>query len=77
VNTDLSFYDLIVPCGLVGKRVTSMQAILGREVDMPEVATRVTAHFGRIFSRKMLLVSDPLDLDIDLCQPASSPAHQT
>jgi lipoate-protein ligase B len=53
VNTDLSFYDLIIPCGLVGKQVTSMQAILGREVDLQEVADRVSEHFGRIFGRRM------------------------
>lgn len=55
VNTDLSFYDLIIPCGLVGKSVTSMQAILGRTVDLREVAGKVVDHFGRIFSRKMVI----------------------
>jgi lipoate-protein ligase B len=54
VNTDLSFYDLIVPCGLVGKQVTSMQAILGRAVELPEVAEKVSGHCGRIFGRKMI-----------------------
>jgi len=57
VNTDLSYYDLIIPCGLVGKSVTSMQAILGREVDLREVAGKVTDHFGRIFRRKMIVES--------------------
>jgi len=53
VNTDLSFYDLIVPCGLVGRRVHSMQKALGREVDLREVAEKLTDHFGRIFQRDM------------------------
>jgi lipoate-protein ligase B len=53
VNTDLSFYDLIVPCGLVGKRVHSMQKALGREVDIHEVAEKLKGHFGRVFQRKM------------------------
>lgn len=57
VNTDLSFYDLIIPCGLMGKSVTSMQAILGREVDLREVADKVAEHFGRIFDRKMIVGS--------------------
>jgi lipoyl(octanoyl) transferase len=70
VNTDLSFYNLIVPCGLVGKQVTSMQAILGREVDLPEVAVKVTNHFGRIFGREMLPASGLQDLDLAPCQPA-------
>jgi lipoate-protein ligase B len=54
VNTDLSYYRLIVPCGLVGKAVTSMQAILKREVDLREVAGKLTENFGRIFARKMV-----------------------
>ena len=54
VNTDLSFYDLIVPCGLVGKQVTSMQVILGRELDLQEVADKISEHFGRIFGRRMI-----------------------
>jgi lipoate-protein ligase B len=57
VNTDLSFYDLIVPCGIVGKPVTSMQQILGREVSLPEVAKKLTVHFGRIFGREMIPIS--------------------
>jgi lipoate-protein ligase B len=54
VNTDLSFYDLIVPCGLVGKPVHSMQKALGREVDLREVAEKLTGHFGRVFDREMI-----------------------
>jgi len=38
VNTDLSFYDAIVPCGIRNASVTSMQAQLGQEVDMLEVS---------------------------------------
>lgn len=55
VNTDLSFYDLIVPCGLTGKPVTSMQTMLGREVNLREVAEKLTSHFGRVFGRAMIL----------------------
>jgi lipoate-protein ligase B len=54
VNTDLSYYDLIVPCGLAGKSVTSMQALLGHEVPVPEVAERLSLHFGSIFGREMI-----------------------
>ena len=57
VNTDLSFYDLIVPCGLVGKRVHSMQKALGRDVDLHEVAEKLTGHFGRVFQRDMKLIT--------------------
>lgn len=67
VNTDLSFYDLIVPCGLVGKQVTSMQTILQHEVDLREVAEKLTGHFGRVFEREMIPipVSDLQDLILE------------
>jgi len=54
VNTDLSYYDLIVPCGLVGKSVTSMQAMMGREIELKQVAEKLKGHFGRIFGRTMV-----------------------
>jgi lipoate-protein ligase B len=53
VNTDLSFYDLIVPCGLAGRPVCSMQKALGHPVDLREVAERLTDHFGRVLQRNM------------------------
>jgi lipoate-protein ligase B len=53
VNTDLSYYDLIVPCGIIGKSVTSMQMRLMRTVDMQEVADRYAVEFGSTFGRRM------------------------
>jgi lipoate-protein ligase B len=58
VNTDLSFYDLIVPCGIVGKQVSSMHSILSRSVDLGEIAGRVVEEFGAVFGREMVPVSD-------------------
>ncbi len=57
VNTDLSFYGLIVPCGLVGKPVSSMQAILGHEIDLRQVAEKFSRHFGQIFARSIMTMS--------------------
>jgi len=51
VNTDLSFYDLIVPCGIVGKGVTSMQKQLSRATDLGEIAGRYIIEFGSVFNR--------------------------
>jgi lipoyl(octanoyl) transferase len=48
VNTDLTYFDLINPCGL-SRPVTSMQKELGREVDMSEVKDLVRQHFGEVF----------------------------
>lgn len=54
VNTDLSFFDLIVPCGIVSKPVTSMAKELGRSVVMQEVAHALSRHLGRVFDSQML-----------------------
>jgi lipoyl(octanoyl) transferase len=45
INTHLPDFDLIVPCGLEGVRMTSLQAILGREVSMPEVKQKMQEAF--------------------------------
>jgi lipoyl(octanoyl) transferase len=49
VNTDLSFFARIIPCGIFEKGVTSMAQILGDAVDGEAVATIVTKEFGRVF----------------------------
>jgi lipoyl(octanoyl) transferase len=54
VNTDLSFYDYIVPCGLEGKGVTSLQAELGYTLDMEEVKAKLLTHFAAEFGLEYL-----------------------
>ena len=49
VNTNLEHFALIVPCGLVGKSVTSMQRELNRPVEMSLVRERVAHNFGQVF----------------------------
>lgn len=49
VNTDLAYFDYIVPCGLEGKGVTSLQQELGREVDMQEVKQILKSKFTEVF----------------------------
>lgn len=47
VNTDLSYFDLIIACE--GEPVTSMQKLLGREIEMKEVEDRIIARFAEVF----------------------------
>ena len=53
VNTDLSYFDLIVPCGITTKPVTSMEKELGRELDLDEVAQSLSRNFGSVFGSQM------------------------
>jgi lipoyl(octanoyl) transferase len=54
VNTDLSFFNLIVPCGITSKPVTSMQKELGRVISMQEVAHALGRNFGTVFHSQVL-----------------------
>ncbi len=47
VNTDLSFFDLIIACE--GEPVTSMEKILGRELDLSSVEDKIVANFAEVF----------------------------
>jgi lipoyl(octanoyl) transferase len=53
VTTDLSYFQLIVPCGIRGHGVTSLQQLTGQQFALPEVAARVMTHFGEVFNRSM------------------------
>jgi lipoyl(octanoyl) transferase len=53
VNTDLSQFDLIVPCGIRDKGVTSLQRLLGRTVGMAAVEQAVVTAFAQIFDRQV------------------------
>lgn len=49
VNVDLGYFDNIIPCGIRGKAVTSMQVELGREVNEQEVKEKILKHFSVLF----------------------------
>jgi lipoyl(octanoyl) transferase len=53
-NTDLSGFDLIIPCGLQGKGVTSIAREIGHDVDLDELRRNVAAIFGSLFRRRMI-----------------------
>ena len=54
VNTDLRYFERIIPCGLHGKGVTSLAKLLGRPVQIEAVAERVVEHFGAVFGLEMV-----------------------
>ena len=52
VNTDLSFFSNIIPCGIDDKAVTSMKKELGRELDLEEVTDKLLSHLAELFDFK-------------------------
>ena len=53
VSTDLRYFDLIVPCGIPGKLATSLEKLLGRRVEMREIAPRIAEQLGEIFGLQL------------------------
>jgi len=49
VNTDLDYFNFIVPCGIENKQVTSLQKELGKELPFEEVKEKVKNNFEKIF----------------------------
>jgi lipoyl(octanoyl) transferase len=56
INTDLSYFNHIVPCGIADKAVTSMQAELGREIPVSDVMERVSHHLVNLFEMELIHV---------------------
>ena len=73
VSTDLRYFDLIVPCGLQGKRATCLERLLGRTVRCEEIAPRIVKHFGELFGREMQRAPQKMLEEILLRQ--DTPAH--
>jgi lipoyl(octanoyl) transferase len=51
LSTDLDYFNLIVPCGLADRGVTSLARLLGRYIDRRDVEDRIVAHFCDVFAR--------------------------
>lgn len=54
INSDLSYFNNIIPCGIGDKSVTSLQQELGRKVDMNELKNRFKTNFTNIFKVELL-----------------------
>ena len=49
VNTNLDYFNFIIPCGIQNKQVTSLQKELGRDIDMEEVKEKLRKNFEKVF----------------------------
>ena len=54
VNTDLSYFNNIIPCGIQNKQVTSLQKELEKEIDFMEAKERVKKNFEKVFEVKLV-----------------------
>ena len=54
VNTNLGYFDHIIPCGIRGKAVTSLEVELGRKLDIEEVKGKILKHFAIIFESEFI-----------------------
>ena len=76
VNTDLTFFDLIIPCGITNRPVTSMEREMGRAVPMEDVAQSIARNFGKVFHSPVLWLETLEGLwDEKIGVPARPPAE--
>ena len=54
VNTNLGYFDYIVPCGIQGKAVTSLAAELKREIPLDEVKAKILVHLSELFEAELV-----------------------
>lgn len=54
VNTDLTYFNNIIPCGIQNKQVTSLEKELGRKIDFEEAKERVKKNFEKVFEVELV-----------------------
>lgn len=59
INTDLDYFNHIIPCGIQDKQVTSLAKELGREISMEEVSEKVKRNFEKVFGCALLPSHSP------------------
>ena len=63
VNTDLGYFNNIVPCGIQNKQVTSIEKELGYKVELQEVKEKIKENFEKVFNVKFLGVEMPQSIN--------------
>jgi lipoyl(octanoyl) transferase len=63
VNTNLEYFNHIIPCGIVDKEVTSLQELLGHEVNPQDVKEQLVRHFQEVFDIDIIEVDSLPELD--------------
>lgn len=64
VNTNLGYFDNIIPCGIQDKAVTSLEAELGKKLDMEEIKQKILHHFTTLFEVSKVKNLNSVDLEI-------------
>ncbi len=54
VTTNLGYFDHIIPCGIKGKSVTSLEAELGKKIDPEEIKSKILKHFSTVFEAEFI-----------------------
>ena len=54
INTDLSYFSHIIPCGIIDKQVTSLEKEVGIKIDMEEAKEKVKQHFEKVFDAELV-----------------------
>ena len=58
INTDLDYFNFIIPCGIQDKQVTSLQKELGRPVDFGEAKEKVKRNFEKVFEAELRTIDN-------------------
>ena len=54
INTDLSYFNNIIPCGIQNKQVTSLEKELGKRIDFDEAKEKVKKNFEKVFDVQLM-----------------------
>jgi len=59
VSTNLDHFDLIVPCGISDRGVTSLERATGRRIELPDVEDALVRRFCEVFEREAVAAASP------------------